>query len=39
MKIEQFIKNLNTPKGKIDVLLDTDAYNELDDQSAISYML
>ncbi len=36
---EQYFKNLTTPKGKIDVVLDTDAYNEIDDQFAISYML
>ena len=39
MKIEQYLKNLSTPKGKIDVVLDTDAYNEIDDQFAIAYML
>ena len=33
------MKNLERPKGKIDVVLDTDAYNEIDDQFAISYML
>ena len=38
MIVEQ-LKNLETPKGKIDVVLDTDAYNEIDDQFAISYML
>jgi inosine-uridine nucleoside N-ribohydrolase len=27
------------PAGKIDVVLDTDAYNEIDDQFAIAYML
>ncbi len=36
---EQRIKNLSVPKGIIDVVLDTDAYNEIDDQFAISYML
>ncbi len=35
----QRIKNLEVPDGKIDVVLDTDAYNEIDDQFAISYML
>ena len=30
---------LNAPTGKIDVVLDTDAYNEVDDQFAIAYML
>ena len=39
MQREQFFKNLSTPKGKIDVILDTDAYNEIDDQFAIAYML
>ncbi len=39
MNIEQFLKNLSTPKGRIDVVLDTDAYNEIDDQFAIAYML
>lgn len=39
MTAEQLKKNLQTPKGKIDVVLDTDAYNEIDDQYAISYML
>jgi inosine-uridine nucleoside N-ribohydrolase len=36
---EQRIKNLSVPAGKIDVVLDTDAYNEIDDQFAIAYML
>ncbi|MBQ7715844.1 MAG: nucleoside hydrolase [Clostridia bacterium] len=39
MNREQFLKNLDRPVGKIDVILDTDAYNEIDDQFAISYML
>ena len=39
MNKEQYIKNLSVPYGKIDVILDTDAYNEIDDQFAISYML
>ena len=33
------IKKLERPTGKIDVILDTDAYNEIDDQFAIAYML
>lgn len=36
---EQRIKNLSVPSGKIDVVLDTDAYNEIDDQFAIAYLL
>ena len=39
MTYEQRIKNLSVPKGKIDVVLDTDAYNEIDDQFAIAYLL
>lgn len=39
MTIEQRIKNLSVPKGRIDVVLDTDTYNEIDDQFAISYLL
>lgn len=38
MKTSQLIKNLQRPTGKIDVILDTDAYNEIDDQFAIAYM-
>lgn len=39
MDYNQFIKNLTPPRGKIDIVLDTDAYNEIDDQYAISYMI
>ena len=39
MTNEERIKNLSVPSGKIDVVLDTDAYNEIDDQFAISYMM
>ena len=39
MTQEQYLKNLTVPVGKIDVVLDTDAYNEIDDQFAISYLL
>ena len=39
MTNEQLIKNLSVPTGKIDVVLDTDTYNEIDDQFAIAYML
>lgn len=37
--MNQILENLNVPKGKIDVVLDTDAFNEIDDQFAISYMI
>lgn len=39
MDYTQFMKNLTPPNGKIDIVLDTDAFNEIDDQFAISYML
>lgn len=39
MTNEQRIKNLSVPKGMADVVLDTDAYNEIDDQFAITYLL
>ena len=39
MNIEQRIKNLSVPCGKIDVVLDTDAYNEIDDQFALAYLI
>ena len=39
MNMEQRIRNLSVPEGRIDVVLDTDAYNEIDDQFAIAYLL
>lgn len=39
MTNEQFLKNLQVPNRKIDVVLDTDAFNEIDDQFAIAYMI
>ena len=39
MTITQKIQNLSVPQGKIDVILDTDAFNEIDDQYAIAYLL
>ena len=39
MTQEQYFKNLTRPEGKIDIILDTDTYNEIDDQFAIAYML
>ena len=32
-------ENLQVPKGPVDMVLDTDAYNEIDDQFAIAYAL
>ena len=39
MTDKQRIKNLNAPDGIVDCVLDTDAYNDVDDQYAISYLL
>ena len=36
---EQYLHSLTPPKGMVDVVLDTDAYNEIDDQFAIAYLL
>ena len=32
-------ENLNVPTGVVDVILDTDTYNEIDDQFALAYLL
>ena len=39
MQQATYLKNLTAPKGSVDVILDTDAYNEVDDQYAIAYLL
>ena len=39
MTQEQYFKNLSVPNSMIDVVLDTDAYNEIDDQFAICYLI
>ena len=36
---ESILKRLARPRGPVDVVLDTDAYNEIDDQFAIAYMM
>lgn len=33
------LEMLRTPTGRVDVVLDTDAYNEIDDQFALAYLL
>lgn len=37
MNIEQYLKNLTPPDIPVDIVLDTDAYTEVDDLYAISY--
>ncbi len=39
MTQDRFLMNLSAPNGMVDVVLDTDAYNEIDDQFAIGYMM
>ncbi len=36
---EKLLKRLEKPKGRVDVVLDTDTYNEIDDQFALSYLV
>ena len=35
----KLIARLEKPKGKVDVILDTDTYNEIDDQFALAYLI
>lgn len=35
----EMIRRLEKPAGRVDVVLDTDAYNEIDDQFALAYMV
>ncbi len=37
--MKQLIDKLNVPSGRVDVILDTDTFNEIDDQFALSYLL
>lgn len=39
LTMQQRLRMLETPKGRVDLVLDTDAYNEIDDQFAISYAI
>lgn len=36
---EKLLKRLQKPDRKVDVVLDTDTYNEIDDQFALAYLL
>ena len=33
------LQKLQRPQGKIDVVIDTDTYNEVDDQYALAYLI
>ena len=39
MNKDNLLKNLCVPKGEIDVVFDSDTYNEMDDQFALVYLL
>lgn len=39
MTREQYLKNLQVPASRVDVVIDTDTFNEIDDQFALSYLL
>ena len=39
MDNERLLRRLQRPTGPVDVVLDTDCYNEIDDQFALSYLL
>ena len=39
MTEEKRLERLRKPKGRVDVVLDTDMYNEIDDQFALAYLL
>lgn len=39
MNTNQLLRNSEVPNRIVDVVVDTDAYNEIDDQFAISYAL
>ena len=35
----KLISRLEKPTGKVDVVIDTDTYNEIDDQFALAYLI
>ncbi len=39
MEHEGLLRRLRSPQGRVDVVLDTDTYNEVDDQYALAYLL
>jgi len=39
MDQERLLRKLTKPLGKVDVVLDTDTYNEIDDQFALAYLI
>ncbi|NLL92088.1 MAG: nucleoside hydrolase [Ruminococcaceae bacterium] len=39
MDISTYFKHLEKPTGRVEAILDTDTYNEIDDQFALAYLL
>lgn len=39
MGAQELLKRLEKPKGRVDVVIDTDTYNEIDDQFALAYLI
>lgn len=39
MQTQDLLRKLQRPAGVVDVVLDTDAYNEIDDQYALAYLV
>lgn len=39
MEIKTLLKKLEKPTGKIDLVIDTDTFNEIDDQYALAYLI
>ena len=39
MEKKQMLKNLCVPEGVVDAVIDTDTYNEIDDQFALAYLI
>ncbi|MDR0444111.1 MAG: nucleoside hydrolase [Treponema sp.] len=39
MEQYEMLKRLQKPKGRVDVVLDTDTYNEIDDQYALAFLI
>lgn len=37
--LPSLVQRLDPPQGPVDVVLDTDTFNEVDDQFALSYLL
>lgn len=36
---DELVRRLEPPKGRVKMVLDTDTYNEVDDQFALAYSL